>query len=55
MFEIDHPHAGPTFPRSRATAGMPVTGAGLDEAGSDRFLRGDAPRCHRLDRYGVVA
>ena len=54
MFEIDYPHADSTFPHSRQTAEKLVSRAGLNEDETYKFLRGNAIKCYRLDRYGVL-
>jgi predicted TIM-barrel fold metal-dependent hydrolase len=55
MFEIDYPHADSTFPHSRQTAEKLVSRAGLDPTEAYKFIRGNAIKCYRLDRYGVTA
>ena len=54
MFEIDYPHADSTFPHSRQTAEKLVSRGGLDQDEAYKFIRGNAIRCYRLDRYGVT-
>jgi predicted TIM-barrel fold metal-dependent hydrolase len=53
MFETDYPHADSTWPDSRAVAEKLISAAELNEEETWKFLRGNAIKCYRLDRYGV--
>jgi predicted TIM-barrel fold metal-dependent hydrolase len=53
-FEVDYPHADSTFPHTLETATNIVTKAGLTEAETYKFLRGNAIDLYRLGRYGIT-
>jgi predicted TIM-barrel fold metal-dependent hydrolase len=51
LFETDFPHTDSTWPNSRDTAEALCTGAGLDAEETYKFLRGNAIKAYRLDKY----
>jgi predicted TIM-barrel fold metal-dependent hydrolase len=53
-FEVDYPHADSTFPRSKETAQLICDKAGLSESEAYRFLRGNAIRAYKLERWGIT-
>jgi predicted TIM-barrel fold metal-dependent hydrolase len=51
MFEIDYPHSDSTFPESKAVAQKLADAAGLNQEQTDKFVRGNAITCYKLDQY----
>lgn len=54
-FETDYPHADSTFPHSRDTAARICEKAGLTDDETYKFIRGNAIKAYRLDRYGITS
>jgi predicted TIM-barrel fold metal-dependent hydrolase len=54
LFETDYPHTDGTWPESRAVAHRLCAGAGMSADECHAFLRRNAIRCYRLDRYGIA-
>lgn len=55
LFETDYPHADGTWPHSRAVAHRLCHTAGMDEADTHAFLRGNAIEAFGLERFGISA
>jgi predicted TIM-barrel fold metal-dependent hydrolase len=53
-FETDYPHADSTFPHSKKVATDICTTAGLTEEETYKFLRGNAIKAFKLERYGIT-
>ena len=53
LFETDYPHADGTWPHSRAVAHRLCDTAGMDEADTSAFLRGNAIEAFGLQRFGI--
>jgi predicted TIM-barrel fold metal-dependent hydrolase len=53
MFETDYPHGDSTWPHSRAVLEKLVAQAGLTDAETYQFVRGNAIRCYGLERFGI--
>jgi len=53
-FEVDYPHADSTFPQSKETAQLIVDKAELSEAEAYKFIRGNAIRAYKLERWGIT-
>lgn len=54
-FETDYPHADSTFPHSKDTAARICDKAGLSDDETYKFIRGNAIKAYRLDRYGITS
>lgn len=52
-FETDYPHADSKFPRSAEVAASLCAGAGLDDDEARMFVRENAIRAFRLERFGL--
>ena len=53
-YEVDYPHADSTFPHSKDTATRIVEKAGLTDAETYRFIRGNAIELYGLERFGIT-